>query len=219
MAISTTTDVEAPRLTPSGLQDIRLTDREVILARRGGRGAHRRFSHAQRGIFATDLIVTNPVAGPFAVLRGWASVDIRIGDKQFRLVSTHLDANSEDVRVAQASELVQGPVNTTLPVVLIGDFNSDADDSGSPAYHNLLASGFQDAWALAQSGDPGYTCCQDADLLNPTSLLTSRIDLVLFRGTAVVTGAGLLGNAPSDRTPSGLWPSDHAGLAATLQFP
>ncbi|MEU6069315.1 MULTISPECIES: hypothetical protein [Streptomyces] len=29
----------------------------------------------------------------------------------------------------------------------------------------------------------------------------------------------LVGNEQSDRTPSGLWPSDHAGIVATLRVP
>ena len=29
----------------------------------------------------------------------------------------------------------------------------------------------------------------------------------------------LIGNQPADRTASGLWPSDHAGVAATLRLP
>jgi len=31
--------------------------------------------------------------------------------------------------------------------------------------------------------------------------------------------ADVLGDEPGDRTASGLWPSDHAGLVTTLQLP
>ena len=70
----------------------------------------------------------------------------------------------------------------------------------------------------ARPGDPGFTCCQDADLLNPTSKLSERIDLVLFRGNFSAIHADIVGDNPANRTSSGLWPSDHAGVVATLQF-
>jgi len=56
-------------------------------------------------------------------------------------------------------------------------------------------------------------------LLSPVSLLSRRIDLVLFRGDFGVMGTGVTGDDPADRTPTGLWPSDHAGVMATLQLP
>jgi hypothetical protein len=46
-----------------------------------------------------------------------------------------------------------------------------------------------------------------------------RIDLILFRGFAGVDNMKVFGDLPSDRTPSGLWPSDHAGVVATLRGP
>ena len=66
---------------------------------------------------------------------------------------------------------------------------------------------------------PGFTCCQDSLLLSPVSLLSRRIDLVLFRGDFGVVGVDAVGDNAADRTPSGLWPSDHGGVVATLQIP
>ena len=51
-----------------------------------------------------------------------------------------------------------------------------------------------------------------------------RIDFIFYRDAFTqATGhfqgsvkAQLLGEGPGDKTPSGLWPSDHAGLAAAL---
>jgi len=42
---------------------------------------------------------------------------------------------------------------------------------------------------------------------------------VLLRGGFGVRAADVLGDHPDDRTPLGLWPSDHAGVAATLVLP
>ena len=72
------------------------------------------------------------------------------------------------------------------------------------------SAGFTDAWRSKRSPDPGFTCCQAENLLNPTPLLNRRIDLVLFRGGFGVADISLIGNRPADRTSSGLWPSDHA---------
>jgi len=43
--------------------------------------------------------------------------------------------------------------------------------------------------------------------------------LILLRGAFAVENINLIGNKPSDRTPSRLWPSDHAGIVATLAGP
>ncbi len=42
---------------------------------------------------------------------------------------------------------------------------------------------------------------------------------MLFRGGFGTLGAQLIGNTTADLTPSGLWPSDHAGVVTTLQLP
>jgi endonuclease/exonuclease/phosphatase (EEP) superfamily protein YafD len=123
------------------------------------------------------------------------------------------------VSSAQAAEIVHGPLATALPVILTCDCNATP---ASPTYTALTGAGLKDAWAQAQPGQPGYTCCQDTSLpnalLNPASTLTSRIDYIFSRGgglkatSAQTTGAGQANRS----TPSGFWPSDHAGLIAEL---
>jgi hypothetical protein len=56
-------------------------------------------------------------------------------------------------------------------------------------------------------------------LLNPVSELDRRNDLVLYRGGFTVREAAVVGDHPDDRAPSGFWPSDHAGVVATLKLP
>jgi len=65
---------------------------------------------------------------------------------------------------------------------------------------------------------PGFTCCQDENLLNRAPKLFVRIDLVQFRGAFSPKQATVVGNTPRDKTASGLWPSDHAAVAATLRI-
>lgn len=218
VAISTGLDIEAPRQRSDlTLEDIRLTDREVILARTDLSVADLKLSNIQERNFANNLII--PLfSGPFTILRGWASADVKVRGKSFRFVTTHLEPFSPDVQVVQANELLQGPGSIDVPLVFIGDFNSNADGSGTPTYSNLIAAGFVDAWSQTHPDDPGFTCCQDANLLNPMSHLSERIDLVLFRGKFNTTDVDIVGENPDDRTISGLWPSDHAGVVATLRF-
>jgi hypothetical protein len=75
-----------------------------------------------------------------------------------------------------------------------------------------------DVWDLINPGDDGFTAGMTNDLLGPVTLFTSRIDLVLFRGPMSAMSARNVGNLESDRTPSGLMPSDHAGVVASIRL-
>jgi endonuclease/exonuclease/phosphatase family metal-dependent hydrolase len=206
------TDVELPAGLPPTL-DVRFTDRVALLVRTDEKTADLKLSDPQSGAYPTALHLTT-VAGPITAPRGWASVDVKIRGKSFRLVTTHLEAFSPLVRDAQAGELLAGPLDTDLPVVAVGDFNSGP--GGDPtAYQTLLGGGLTDSWP----DRPGLTCCHANDLHNQNPTLTKRIDLVLTRGGFDTVSADVVGEEPGDRTPSGLWPSDHAGLVTTLRLP
>ena len=152
---------------------------------------------------------------------GYAAVDVSWRGRQFRFVTTHLDPSPAFV-VPQAQELVQTGANTTLPVVLVCDCNANPDDPNDPIFQNYPAylllkdAGFIDAFRTARPNDPGFTCCQDENLLNVMSTLSHRIDLVQFRGPFTVENVQVVGASPADRLRLGLWPSDHAGVTATL---
>ncbi len=49
---------------------------------------------------------------------------------------------------------------------MVGDFNSAADGSSTPTY-GLLTARLRDAWSV-RGPAPGYTCCQEPTLTNPT---------------------------------------------------
>jgi hypothetical protein len=56
-------------------------------------------------------------------------------------------------------------------------------------------------------------------LTSPASTLDHRIDDIFFQPKALdAIPADVIGDRERDRTPSGLWPSDHAGTVATLRF-
>ena len=206
------TDIELPAGLPPTL-DVRFTDRVSLLARTDEKTADLKLSNPQSGTYPTELPLTT-VFGAISVPRGWASVDVKIRGKSFRFVTTHLEAFSPLVRNAQAAELLAGPADTGLPVVAVGDFNSGP--GGDPtAYGFLTAGGLSDAWP----GGPGLTCCHATDLHDPSPALTKRIDLVLTNGGFETVSADVVGEELGDRTPTGLWPSDHAGVVATLRLP
>jgi Endonuclease/Exonuclease/phosphatase family len=213
VAAVTGTDAELPAGFPP-TRDIRLTDRIAVLSR-SGRPRKLSLSNIRTGTFAAKLVVPT-AAGPLTLPRGWISVDAehRKGGR-FRFVATHLEAFHAGVQVAQGVELLAGPAATALPVVLAGDLNTRADGLGTPTYANLLAGGFEDAWSSVGSG-PGLTCCHAPSLLGPPAL-DKRIDLVLTRGLAPAR-AEVVGDDADDRTPSGLWPSDHAGVVVRLRL-
>jgi hypothetical protein len=50
----------------------------------------------------------------------------------------------------------------------------------------LKNAGFVDAFRTKRPSDPGLTCCQAENLINLTSALSFRIDLVQFRGPFTV---------------------------------
>ena len=208
----TGTDFELPAGYPP-LLDVRLTDRVVLLARADEKTADLKLSNVQVGTYPTSVTV-NTVAGSVTVPRGWVSVDVKIRGKSFRFITTHLEAFSSAVRNAQAGELLSGPAATDLPVVAVGDVNS-GPGGDLTAYGILLNGGLADAWP----GGAGFTCCHGVDLHNLNPPLTKRFDLVLTRGGFETVSADVLGEDLGDRTPSGLWPSDHAGVVTTLQLP
>ncbi len=212
-------DVQAPTIVPGlGFMTVRLTDRDVIIARSVRRGDDDEralaLSNAQSENFVTNLHLPTAV-GTVTVLEGWASVDIATRAGSVRFVTTHLDAFAPPIRLAQANEILEGPAATRLPVILAGDLNTT---SITDTYAALRGAGFGDAWSGLHPSDAGFTCCQKLpEVNNPVSMLRERIDLMLVRGAVRAKKIRRVGATESSLTPSGLWPSDHAGLVAEFK--
>jgi hypothetical protein len=83
------------------------------------------------------------------------------------------------------------------------------------AYGILRRAGFVDAWTRGG----GLTCCHAVELHDPNPTLTKRVDLVLTKRGFRSLRIDVVGEEPADRTEGGLWPSDHAGVVATLRLP
>ena len=202
--------------------DVRLTQREVILARKS---PGLKLSNAQSGQYAAYVTVPTVIGVPVALPWAWASVDVTRNGRSFRFATTHLDPISEH-RPAAAGERIPGwawehDAADRLGWRLQLRRRSDLDlgvPSATATYGSIIAAGFTDAWAARHSSIPASPAARATNLLNPTSTLAERVDLVLTRGPFHVGKALLVGDAASNRLPSGLWPSDHAGVVVTLEL-
>ena len=212
------TDAELPGIldpaNPGDLTDIRVTDFDVILARAGVQTS----DPVTRNYAVSAVLGVGGVSVPFP--RGYAKVEATVDGARFTFVNTHVEGLMP-AHEAQINQLLSELQSFPEPVVLVGDLNTAADGSGTPGYEILVVEGpFQDAWTEAGSIGNGFTCCFGADLMDPTTAaLDERIDFVLFRGDVEVVSTEVVGDELGDRTPSGLWPSDHAGVVATLRVP
>lgn len=211
-------DVEVPLATgPASFDDIRLTDRDVILVRADLPPGYLRAINPLSGNYAVSL----PLPIGINVLRGWCSIDVEVRGRTVRVINTHLEEALPqplpDIQAYQAGELLAGVANTSLPVILAGDFNSDAHGNYGPTVYPLLTTiaGFADAWSVARPGAPGLTWGHDSLLADPSALFSIRIDYVLYRGGRLQasdadTISSIIGTTPP------LWFSDHAAVVAKI---
>ena len=208
-------DIEMPMSAAGSLteyDDVRLTDYDVILARDDVTVSRPTQMNYTAMLSVEELFIS--------VARGYVAVDATVTGVTYRIINTHLEALEESstmatVRVAQTEELVASLQNETLPIILLGDFNTAAPDGA--AYKVLLDAGYNDVWQIDSEGT-GNTCCQAPLLQNETSELYVRIDQIFVRNlelqSPVLTET--IGDKSEDRLSSGLWPSDHAGVVASL---
>ena len=218
-------DVDASDATgspPFGAElDVRLTMRDVILRRKDSKVQVSNPAGAHFQTLFTPLIGG---ALPLPVKRGWVSVEAGFGGRnadkhQFRFVNTHLEAFGEDtIREAQAKELFApgGPINTPKQVVLVGDLNSGTAErhniqgTDQLAFQALLGFGMKDNGAI-------HSCCY-SDIFDPASVFDHTVDHVMTKPGLKTQKAYVTGDEADERTPSGLWPSDHGGVVSKLQF-
>jgi hypothetical protein len=200
---------------------VRLIDFDVVLAREDVKTTR---VHTGNYIarFPVDTIGVE-------VIRGYVAVDAEVGRKKYRFVNTHLEPFVDEVKMGQAMELMSILAAETLPVILVGDFNAEASDD--PVYDFIVDSGYEyvDAWTRNQvhGNKDGFTSGFDPRLDDPNDTLEKRIDLIFIRSNVWNNGiqdigpviAFVVGDEPRDMTPSGLWPSDHAGVIARLKIP
>jgi endonuclease/exonuclease/phosphatase family metal-dependent hydrolase len=211
---------QAPGFFPGlGLKNISFSEQTAIIARTDLPTDELKLSNAQAHDFVAHTVF--PFLGqPFSVGGSWLSVDAKVRGKTVRFVTTHMDPINmpPTIRTAQASQLITTAGADGLPLVVAGDLNSEP---GSDPYNTFIGSGLLDTWLALHPGDPGFTCCQvpPDTIVNPISKLHNRVDQILTSDGLTPLSETVLGGDPSARTtPTGLWPSDHAGLTATLRI-
>lgn len=164
-----------------------------------------------------DNLVIQIGGEPFTLLRGYSTIDVRICNKKFRFVNTRLEASedADEIRLNQTQQLLEEINNTSLPIFLSGSFSILQD---TLLYDLYTSAGYKDAWVIKGEG-PGYTAFQADNLLNPVSTLSERFEYIFFRGYSELQCVFTVGDNQRDRTPCGLWPSDHAGIVAGFKLP
>lgn len=202
----------------------RLTMRDVILVRLHSGVVT---SSPKSGNFSHLLIVKVAGSKEISVTRGWTSVDAKVrGSKKFHFVNTHLEAFDNEaeypsVRAQQAAELVApgGPATSkSLPVILLGDLNSDVKTEVKPgdgqAYQVMLTAGFRE-----RATDKPTGCCIDSsyDLKTGSNAeMNHKVDHIMTSSPKQVK---LLDSKVTGRSKTnGYWDSDHAGLFSVLNL-
>jgi len=204
---------------------LRLTDRNVLLARAAFRWPPFYLSDMQSHIFTAALEL-----GGLTVPSGWISATVHLGNQKFILAAVHLESTvpgyppAIDVQVAQAQELLDTLSSATSPVVICGDFNSDANDNPTvvdytPTADNIRAAGYTEVWGELHNGDYGNTWPLYLDDLIPISFPSQtpfeRIDLFFTRGITALTADQVIATAPAGFAPP--YGSDHVGVVATFE--
>jgi endonuclease/exonuclease/phosphatase family metal-dependent hydrolase len=201
----------------------RLTMRDVILKRLH---AGVKTTNPQSGHY--EHLLVEKVAGSkeVAVTRGWTSVDATVrGSRKFHFVNTHLEsfdneAEYPSVRAQQAGELVApgGPATSRLPVVLVGDLNSDVKTEVKPgdgqAYRVLTQAGFRERSTYKPLG-----CCIDSsyDLRTGSAAeFDHKVDHIMTNDPKHVKLRE--SRVTGRKMQHGYWDSDHAGLFSTLNL-
>ena len=221
VAVNRLTDLALPGSNGA----LRYTDRDALLVRSDLRPPAFHISNTHTHIYEAALDF-----GGLLVVQGWISADVHMGNSRFRLVVTHLESpvpgvpEATEVQVAQTNELIQSLRNLTIPVVVCGDFNSDANfgngPDATPSVALIEAAGYADTWKIANPGDPGYTWPLFLEDQAPPDFFIpfapfERIDLFFSRGMGVISAKQVLAPAPADSLPP--YGSDHAGVIATFQ--
>ena len=215
-------DGDAPGANDNGEENDRLTMRDVILARVGSDVTT---TNARRGHF--DTLYEPVIAGLVTVhvLRGWAQVDVRVGDgPKFRFINTHLEAFGDPtIRRDQARELVRpgGPASSQLPVILLGDLNSDDDTVEGDDRLAYVALRNRGGFRERSTDDP-LSCCLNSDIITrdgggSRGDFDHQVDHVMTNAPNEVE---LVDSSVTGLYPvNGFWNSDHAGVFSELRLP
>jgi endonuclease/exonuclease/phosphatase family metal-dependent hydrolase len=203
-------DFEAPTTE----QDVRLTQRDVILVRQ--RVKRFKVNRSFVGGFR-DMFNVPTQAGEARQERGFVGVDATLAKRRFRFITTHLEAYNPAIADAQMKQILTTVARSkSRQTMIVGDFNSapsdNANDRGTnrdaSAYYSAIDAGFRNPLPRRS------TCCFAEDLHSTTESLETWIDHIVVRPRVRALRSGIVGT----RQVGGIYPSDHAGIWATLRL-
>jgi len=226
VAVQAGLDAEAP--VPTEGKDLRITDRDVILARLDFPQSQFDLFNVQTHRYKSVFSFGNPMMGQLSVPSSWMAVDVVANGSKFRFVNTHLQSTitgmpqATQVQIAQADELLSRLLYDAVPVVLAGDFNANAEPGPehTGVAQMIVNAGFVDAWKSAHPSDAGYTWpLFGQDQNSGPAVPNERIDLI-FAGAPMQLWSSLIPTVVSaDRTgTTAPFASDHAGLVVKLRL-
>jgi endonuclease/exonuclease/phosphatase family metal-dependent hydrolase len=158
---------------------------------------------------------------PSMMGRSLLTAELEINGHRLDVATVHLESlNSAEFRATQL-ELIQPGLRRAEHALVMGDFNfcsswAEEEQNIEPDFHDL--------WPLLRGNDPGYT---KDPLVNhmlqglDKRLKQVRFDRILFRGRAPgwrPRSIELVGNQPLSDSRPDVFPSDHFGLVARLEW-
>lgn len=189
-------------------------DRNVILARTDLGVDELKLSNVRQA----QYVATSEPLPPFVEVNGWMSVDAKVRGKSVRFFATHLESPlgaDDPTQMLQGQELIALMNQSTLPVILAGDFNSDASGLGigpdrTPTASWIVGAGYADAWTALHQPFQGLTwpLFREDPAVEGWPGPVERIDLIFAKGMEVLTAKVVGVSEP--------YPSDHAGVVAML---
>jgi len=197
-----TLNLEGP--TDAGV-DVRFTDGNVILARKGVK-----VSHVRSNDFKHQLVIPTKAVGNVSVNRSFNQLDATVRGAKFHFVNAHLEAYSPATRLDQAKELVKRALRSKRQTILVGDLNSGPKlpkPEDRPPYKSISRAGFKEA----RTSKP--QCCFNDDLVSGT--WDHIVDHVMTKPRVKLVRSFVTGLT---KTPSGLFPSDHGGVVSVLRL-
>lgn len=212
-----TNDIEVPADTADGTVDLRLTNRIAVLL-----AAVHEVTATRAERFAAAVPI--PLEGvDLSLRRGYAAADLAVGERPVTVATTHLDsfvAGIRDAQVRNSSRLFpptdrwsSPAISTPVPGRAPKRTTASGPNSTTPTPPCDRTRRATPAAMTTTSGT------------RPASL-TRRVDAVLHRGRGRPTGIARVGDTTDERVRADVggesvrvWPSDHAGLVASLTVP
>jgi endonuclease/exonuclease/phosphatase family metal-dependent hydrolase len=134
---------------------------------------------------------------------------IIVNGRTVNIVVSHLDPNSQTMRLTQAKETIAWALGSAENRIVTGDMNAWPDQSSIAEYNKT----YYDSWAVAESKGTAY---QFAGLSPSGATKKGRIDYILYSrkaGNLVLKSSQVY----DTRNSSGVMPSDHRPVLSTFE--